>query len=132
MQHKVEQGTKILIVDDEPAICNNLEAFFEDDGIQTYSARSAEEAIDLIAGGLDIDVCIMDLRLPGMNGADGIRRICTFAPEVRFIIHTGSLDEAVDATLRRTGLKGIPVFRKPVEDLALLAQAALDLCSHES
>jgi CheY-like chemotaxis protein len=130
MQHK-EQGTRILIVDDEPAICSNLEAFFEDDGIQTYSARSAEEAIELVTGGLNIDVCIMDLRLPGMNGADGIRRIRAVAPEVRFIIHTGSLDEAVDSALWRTGLKGIPVFRKPVEDLALLAQTALDLCSRE-
>lgn len=118
---------RILVVDDEPAICSNLEAFLEDDGIEAYSARSAEEAIERIKGGLGIDVCIMDLRLPGMNGAEGIHRIRELTPEVRFIIHTGSFDDAVDATLRRTGLEGIPVFQKPVDDLALLARAALDL-----
>lgn len=113
----------VLIVDDEPAICDNLAAFLEDEGMRAEVAHSGEQAVDLISGGLAVDVCIMDLRLPGMNGAQTILALRHLAPGLRFIVHTGSASDKVAAQLSRNGLESVPVFNKPVQDMAQFAAA---------
>ena len=39
---------RVLVIDDEPAICLSLTAFLEDYGFKASSAESAEEALDLM------------------------------------------------------------------------------------
>jgi CheY-like chemotaxis protein len=121
-------GPAVLVVDDEAAICDNLAAFLEDEGMQVHTAPSGEEALSRITAGLDVQVCIMDLRLPLMNGTDTILQIHRVAPAVRFVIHTGSAHEPVLATLHETGLGATPVFKKPVNDMAELARTVSALC----
>jgi CheY-like chemotaxis protein len=117
-------GPAILVVDDEPAICDGLAAFLEDEGMRVYRAGSGEDALAQVAAGLPVGVCIMDLRLPGMSGTAAIREMERLAPQVRFLIHTGSAREEVADELQRAGLGPAPVFQKPVSDLAKMAQAA--------
>jgi CheY-like chemotaxis protein len=113
----------ILIVDDEPAICDNLAAFLEDEGLLPLVAHSGEEAIQRVTDGLVANVCVMDLRLPGMTGTETILAIRRLAPQTRFLVHTGSANDKVIAELARTGLKDVPVFHKPVRDMTQLAEA---------
>ena len=113
----------ILIVDDEPAICDNLAAFLEDEGLRACVAHSGEEAVERISGGLSAQVCIMDLRLPGMTGTEAILAIRQLAPRTRFLVHTGSANDKVIAEFGRTGLRDIPVVHKPVRDMTRLADA---------
>ncbi len=113
---------RVLIVDDEHAICENLVAFLEDEGLPAEVAHSGEEAIAKVSDGLAVDVRIMDLRLPGMDGAETILAIRKIAPDVRFIVHTGSATDKVFAGLVLTGLSEVPVLSKPVKDMALFAQ----------
>lgn len=110
----------VMVVDDEAAICENLAAYLEDEGMQVYTSDSGEAALERIAAGLPVQVCIMDLRLPGMNGSEAILAIHERAPAVRFIIHTGSAHDTILRDLRNRGVEGIPVFRKPVEDMTAL------------
>jgi CheY-like chemotaxis protein len=110
-------------VDDEQAICDNLAAFLEDEGMRTTVAHSGEEALELILGGLPVDVCIMDMRLPGIDGTRAIAAIREQKPDVRFIVHTGSTSEKVASELRRTGLEDVQAFSKPVHDMRRLAEA---------
>ena len=117
-------GPAILVVDDEPAICQGLAAFLEDEGMRVYRAGSGEDALAQVADGLPIGVCIMDLRLPGMSGAEAIREMKRLAPRVRFLIHTGSAQEDVAEELRRAGLRHAQIFQKPVSDMGEMAQAA--------
>lgn len=117
-------GPTILVVDDEPALCEGLAAFLEDEGMRVYRAGSGEDALAQVAAGLSIGVCIMDLRLPGMSGTAAIREMGRLAPQVRFLIHTGSTREDVADELERAGLGPTPVFQKPVSDMAAIAQAA--------
>jgi DNA-binding NtrC family response regulator len=112
----------ILIVDDEPGICNNLAAYLEDEGLQVYTAQSGEEALHRIDAGLGIQTCVMDLRLPGMNGIETIAAIHSRVPTMRFVIHTGSEDEVVTTTLQSAGLNPLPIFRKPLTNMENLAQ----------
>jgi CheY-like chemotaxis protein len=118
----------ILVVDDEQAICDNLAAYLEDEGMQVYTAQSGEEALQHIAAGLRVQACVMDLRLPGMSGIEAILAIHRLAPAVHFVIHTGSADDIVAGALQRAGLGRVPVLRKPLVDMDGLAQA-LRSCS---
>jgi CheY-like chemotaxis protein len=119
----------VLIVDDETAICDNLSAFLEDEGMRTAVAHSGEQALEMIAAGLEVDVCIMDLRLPGMNGTAAILAIRALRPGLGFVVHTGSAIENVAAELRRSGLPEITVFSKPLDDMARLAAILDRLCT---
>jgi CheY-like chemotaxis protein len=95
--------------------------------MQVQTAHSGEEALDLLATDLP-QVCIIDLRLPGMNGTEAMLEIHRRAPAVRFVIHTGTAREAVLTELRRTGLQASPIFKKPARDLAEMACTVRDLC----
>jgi CheY-like chemotaxis protein len=117
----------VLIVDDEEAIGDNLAAFLQDEGMRTIVAHSGEEAIALVRGGLAADVCIMDLRLPGISGTGAILAIREQQPGMHFIVHTGSASDRVIAELKRTGLQDIKAFSKPVHDMNLLAEAVNSL-----
>lgn len=111
----------VLIVDDEQAICDNLAAFLEDEGLQPLISHSGEDALELVRDGVKVDVCIMDLRLPGMTGTEAILAIRELVPQIRFVIHTGSANDKVIAELTRTGLEDVPVFNKPVRDMSRFA-----------
>ncbi len=65
---------KILLVDDEPALRELLRVTFENAHVAVAEAGSAEEAAAAIAGDLP-DVVVLDLRMPGMDGADLCRRL---------------------------------------------------------
>ena len=120
-------GPAVLLVDDEPAICDNLAAFLEDEGMQVHIARSGEDALSRLSAGLDIQVCIMDLRLPGVSGTEAILQIHRISPQVRFIIHSGSAHDSVITKLRQSGLGATPVFKKPVSDMTELSRTVATL-----
>jgi PAS domain S-box-containing protein len=61
-------GKKLLIVDDNPAYCKILTLTAESWGMQPYTAISGNKALELLASGVDIDVAILDVRMPDMDG----------------------------------------------------------------
>jgi CheY-like chemotaxis protein len=113
--------TRVLIVDDEAGVRANLAAYLEDDGFEVATASSGEEALQH-ATHFRPDVCIMDMRLPGMDGNDAIRAIHAQWPEVVFVIHTATAGYVLPEDLRAIGLADEHVYRKPVTDMAPLAE----------
>jgi CheY-like chemotaxis protein len=118
----------VLVVDDELALSEGLAAFLEDEGMRVHTAYSGEEAVAYVTAGHRIQVCIVDLRLPGANGTDTIAQIRRIAPEIRFIIHTGSTPDLVATEVGRAGLEAVPIFKKPVSDMSDLARTVRALC----
>ena len=116
-------GARVLVVDDEPLIVTGLRVFLEDEGMQVESAASGEEAVDIIRNDSGIDVCIMDMRLPGMNGDSTIRALHAICPDLKFIIHTGSVEYRLSSVLKAIGVRRDHIFIKPVNDLASLVTA---------
>lgn len=114
----------ILIVDDEANVREGLKAFLEDEGFDVLVAASAEEAIDLVDAGTTVNVVIMDLRLPQLDGTEAIRRIHQIDPELQFLIHTGSQGYTPPDDLRGLGVTDDRVFRKPLLDMGTIADAA--------
>jgi DNA-binding NtrC family response regulator len=118
---------RVLIVDDESLIASSLQVFLEDEGICAETAASGEEAMNILQLDNDFDVCIMDMRLPGMDGNEAIRAIHDCCPKIRFIIHTGSLDYIVPGDLQRMGIMTEYLFQKPLADMTPLAEAIKSL-----
>lgn len=64
---------RILIVEDDLEIRSFVRRYLEEDGYEVLAAADGENAIKLEAQG--VDLAVLDLMLPGMNGLDIIRHI---------------------------------------------------------
>lgn len=69
----VRERHTILIVDDEHAIASMLADYFSMEGYRTVTATSGEEALDRASG--EIDVVLLDVNMPGMDGFEVCRRL---------------------------------------------------------
>jgi CheY-like chemotaxis protein len=120
-------GLWVLIVDDEEMIRENLVAYLEDEGMQVMAVSSAEEAIQYLKAGYAFAVCIMDMRLPGIDGNMAIRVLHAIRATMKFIVHTGSVNYSLPGDLRAIGLEDEQIYRKPLSDMAPLAAAVRKL-----
>ena len=86
----------VLICDDNPAIHSSLGSFLSADGIAVRAAHTGEEALDLFRRG-GIDLVVLDIMLPGMDGLDVCREIrrTSDAP----ILMLSARDEEMDRVL---------------------------------
>ena len=89
---------KILVVDDEKKIRTILERLLAEEGFSVRSAANAEEAVEL-AGSWEPDLVLMDQRMPGMDGIEGMVRIREKRSWITVIILTAyaSIELAVEA-----------------------------------
>ncbi|WP_432735390.1 response regulator [Maridesulfovibrio sp. FT414] len=112
---------RILVVDDEQMVRENLVDYLEDEGLEVVSVGSAEEALQLMKTD-HADIAIVDMRLPVMHGNDLIIHLKALHPDMDFIIHTGSVDYAVPPDVRAYGISSDNVLLKPVADMDLFIQ----------
>jgi two-component system nitrogen regulation response regulator NtrX len=90
--------SRILIIDDEPAIRTTLAGILGDEGHKTTLCESGEDGIAQYARE-EFDLIILDLWLPGMDGLSVLERLRNAgAPPVIVISGHGSVDSAVRAT----------------------------------
>ena len=75
----MNQGARILVVDDEPQICRSLQVNLESKNYAVVTAASAEEALDAISL-RNPDVIIVDLVLPSMDGIELTRHLRQQSP----------------------------------------------------
>ena len=116
-------GSTVLIVDDERTLARAIKAFLTESGYEAEVAGDAEQALRLLET-MRPDVVFSDVRLPGMNGIELLRRIREFDPAIPVIIMTahGTIEGAVEAVK----LGAFDYLKKPVdlEELRLLADRA--------
>ncbi|HWR45940.1 sigma-54 dependent transcriptional regulator [Sporomusa sp.] len=88
---------KLLIIEDEPAICTSLQFALEDD-YEVYTANTEADAIELIANG-EIELVLLDLRLGPSDGIEVLKKIKQLNDRMAVIIMTayGSIQSSVDA-----------------------------------
>lgn len=86
-------GTKanILVVDDEQVIRSLFKETLEELGHSVIAAESASEGLELVKQG-DFALVFLDLKMPGMDGAELFRQIRTIKPKLPVTIITGYPD----------------------------------------
>ncbi len=104
--------TTLLIADDEKNIRSGLQLAFEDEGYKVLTAADGNEAWDCVQKNI-IDLVITDLRMPGMDGNELIKRVASSYPTLPVIVLTGhgTIETAVE-TMREGA---IDFFTKPVD-----------------
>lgn len=90
--------SRILILDDDPGIRRTLDIQLRGDGHETYKAASAENALEILAKHY-VDIALVDLQLPGMDGIEFTRKLRDMHRDVEVVIITahGSIESAVEA-----------------------------------
>lgn len=121
----------ILVVDDELFILDSLTGFLEDYEFDVTRAESAEEALEVVSQ-KRFEAAIIDLRLPGMSGDILIQHMHKKHPQMRFVIHTGSVGYVLSEDLKSIGMKTDHVFFKPMPDLSILVETIISLVKEES
>jgi FixJ family two-component response regulator len=120
----------VLIVDDEKNIRLTLSLALEKLNIPVDTAASGEEALRKLAE-KSYALMLLDLRMPGMDGMEVLRRVPEIRPEVKVVIITawGSIEAAVEAMK----LGAVDFLQKPfdAEDVRELVSSLLDQATQE-
>ena len=88
----------ILVVDDEPNYQIVLSELLKDEGYEVFTADSAEAALPLLRT-TDLDLVLTDMKMPGMDGIEFLKKIKEFDPELPVILITAyaEVERAVEA-----------------------------------
>jgi DNA-binding NtrC family response regulator len=89
---------KVLIVDDDPNVCLTVREALQPLGCAIATAGTGEEALEDLKGD-SYTVLLLDLKLPGMDGLEVLRRLREISPAARPILMTahGRVADAVEA-----------------------------------
>lgn len=107
-----ENKNAILIVDDESTIRSLLANFLNTVGFETIEAETGEEAIKLIEGKAPA-LALIDINMPGMDGAQTLQKIRTTNPKIGTIMITGVQDN--DLALQCINLGAYDYLTKPFD-----------------
>ncbi|MDX9990989.1 MAG: response regulator transcription factor [Anaerolineales bacterium] len=92
----------LLVVDDETIARQSLSDILRLEGYNVTSVASGEAAVDHLRN-YAVDLMIVDLKMPGMNGLDVVQVANQLAPDAQIILLTayGSMESAVEALRQR-------------------------------
>jgi DNA-binding NtrC family response regulator len=90
---------KVLVVDDDPTQRRLIQAVLEREGFAVSHAESGDEAMRHLGSGAPVDVILLDLVMPGINGMDTLTemRARGYAQPVIVVTATGGIDTVVQA-----------------------------------
>jgi DNA-binding NtrC family response regulator len=120
-----ERPIRLIVVDDEPEFRSGLCERLRRKGYETFDSESGEKAVSLASGQL-LDVAIVDIRMPGMDGIELLTALKSIHPSIEVIILTGAA--TVDTALEAMKLGAYDYLSKPCkfEKLNLMIEKACE------
>ena len=103
---------KLLLVDDEENFVITLAERLKMRDVPSRVVYSGEEALEAVQADAP-DVVVLDLRMPGIDGMEVLRKVRKSNPEVRVVILTGHGNEAIEEEVKKLG--AFHYHKKPVE-----------------
>jgi signal transduction histidine kinase len=116
-------GERILLVDDDNGVREVTAAMLRDLGYEVVEAGSGGAALDLLQREAGIDLMLIDFAMPGMSGADVVRRVRSTMPLLPTLFITGYADHRELAGIGEGRIIGKPFYQ---DELASKVRAALD------
>lgn len=107
---------KILIIDDEEDIIRVLSMSLKSDGYDVVSALSGKKGLDVFKKESP-DIILTDIKMPGMDGIEVLKKVKEINPETEVIIITGHGD--IDTAIEALQYGASDFINKPVRDEAL-------------
>jgi DNA-binding NtrC family response regulator len=106
------QALKVLFVDDEEDFVRTMAERMEMRDLGGDIALSGQEALQMLEDDVP-DVMVLDLRMPGIDGMEVLRRVKKTFPQIEVIIMTGHGSDQDEEEARRLG--AFDYLRKPVD-----------------
>lgn len=87
------ESKKVLVVDDANFMRMMLEDILTKNGHIFLEARDGQEGLDILQKE-SVDVCLLDIRMPGMDGMEVLKRIKKDYPEIKVVMLSAMCDES--------------------------------------
>ncbi len=116
----MEQSDKsniILVVDDEPQLCELAKELLTESGFTVYSALGGEAALAILKS-QKIDVMITDVIMPKMNGYELSDNVSMLYPSIKILLASGFQRDLAEKNMHRT--VSLPMITKPYSQMTLL------------
>lgn len=120
--------TTILLVDDHPLFREGMASAFARlaQDIRILGAETATEGLILLQGDPSIDLVLLDLVLPDMDGVEALGRYASACPHVPRMLISGRHDLATVARARQAGASGFLPKALPVDAMLTALRRVLD------
>jgi len=103
---------KVLLVDDDDLIQSSIQMMLEVLGhTKVFPAPSGEEALAMLEAGLEPDLVILDMNMPGLGGIGTLPRLRVLRPTVPVLLATGRIDQT--ALTLAAAHPGVTLLPKP-------------------
>jgi len=112
------ESLSILILDDEKVFRDEIREFLENESFTVNAADKPSEAFKILEK-LHVDVLILDLRLPEMDGFAVLEKVKQLYPHIEVIMITGHGD--MDAVIQAMRMGAVEFFPKPFRLLDMKA-----------
>ncbi len=111
MNKKTVSLIKVLILDDEIDFTNEISDYLQNSGFVPFSANTTQEGYTILSKN-EIDLLILDVRLPGANGLDILKNVKTLYPSIEVIMVSAHGD--MDTVIQSVRLGAFDYLRKPL------------------
>ncbi|NOZ78786.1 MAG: sigma-54-dependent Fis family transcriptional regulator [Acidobacteria bacterium] len=119
------RAPSLMIVDDELHVRESLASWFTEDGYEVVTASSGKEALTVL-GRRHVDVVITDIKMPGMDGLELLRRIRQVDPDVAVILVTAYASVATAVQALKEGAYDYLVKPFDPEELSHVVEKACE------
>ena len=85
---------KLLIIDDEEGIANEVKDYFEEENFSVFTADNGKDGTALIESEKP-DLVLLDLKLPDVSGLEILGMLRGAFPECKVIVNTGYVDQSL-------------------------------------
>lgn len=111
MENKYIGQIKVLTLDDEIDFTNEISDYLKNSGFIPYAANTPEDGYAILSKN-NIDLLILDVRLPGTNGLDILKNVKSLYPDIEVIMVSahGDMDTVIDSIR----LGAFDYLRKPM------------------
>jgi len=122
--HSLQNGMQdwsdktILVAEDVPANYMLIEAILSRTGVQLIWARDGQEAVDKCLENEQIDLILMDIQMPVMNGLEATRAIKKVRNHIPVLAQTAFTYNYEEETIRAAGIS--KVLNKPISPELLM------------
>lgn len=103
---------KVLVIDDEPQVGMIFSKVLQAAGYEVVAAQSGEEALKKMD--TKPDVIFLDIKLPGMDGVETLRRIRKYSPDLPVVMMTAY--QTVDSAVESMRLGACDYLIKPLDN----------------
>ncbi len=111
--------TRVLIVDDEEEFAKSLAERMENRGLETETVFSGEEAVEQVKAH-HFDAVVLDMAMPGMDGAETLKAMLAINADLQVIVLTGHATVSTGVAAVKGG--AFEFLEKPVKFESLVGK----------